>query len=57
MLVESAREHAHDADAEVYDAPEDAQLGLVHVVVLLHGLGAGGEDAVVEIDEDVGEDH
>ena len=57
VLVQSSREHAHDADAEVDDAAQNAQLGLIHVVVLLHGFGAGREDAVVEVDEHVGEDH
>ena len=57
MLVQSPCEHAHDADAEVDDAAQNTKLGLIHAVVLLHGLGASWEDAVVEVDEDVGEYH
>ena len=57
MLVQSSCKHAHDADAEIDDAAQNAQLGFIHIVVLLHRLGAGWEDAVVEVDEDIGEYH
>jgi len=57
VLIEPSCEHAHNADAEVDDAAHNAQLGFVHIVILLHGLCAGWENAVVKVDEDIGEDH
>ena len=57
MLVESACEHAHNRDAEVDDTAQDAQLCFVHVVVLLHRHRAGRQDPVVQIYQDVRQDH
>lgn len=53
MLVQSACEETHEWDAEVYDAAKQAEFELIHPEIFLHLGGAGRQDAVVEIDENV----
>lgn len=57
MLVQSACEETHERDAEVYDAAKQTEFELIHPEILLHLGGAGRQDAVVEVDEYVCEDH
>lgn len=57
MLIQSACEDAHDGNSQVYNTAQDAELGFIHAEVIDQLRGAGGEDAVVEVDEDVGQDH
>ena len=56
-MVESACEQSHQNDTQVDNASEKAQFSLVHVVVRFQLLGTSGEDAVIKVDEDVGESH
>ena len=53
-MVEPSDVDSHDDDAEVDDGTEDAELVLVDLVVVHDFVGAGGEDTVVQVDEDVG---
>ena len=40
VLVQPTSKHAHNTDPQIDYAPQETQLSLVHVVVLLHGLSA-----------------
>jgi hypothetical protein len=57
MLIQSACEDSHDGNSQVYNTAQDAELGFIHVKVFDQLRGAGGQDAVVEVNEDVGQNH
>ena len=56
-MVESACKQSHQNDTQVDHASEKAQFSLVHVVVRFQLLGTSREDAVIKVDEDIGESH
>jgi hypothetical protein len=49
VLIQPACEEAHDGDAEVDDAAQDAQFELVHAEVIYQLSGACWQDAVIEV--------